>query len=200
MTKIQSIPIFPLNGAILLPETNLPLNIFEGRYIEMINFALRENKIIGMIQTKDNGDLYSIGCIGKINSFNETKDGRYIINLAGKNYFSIIKEIPSNHKFRLVESVFENNNIDQDKNFELKNFNKELFMAKCLPYINNINPSIDFDLINKIEPTSLIKFIAMSSADKQMLLETFNLNDLALKLITLFEYYSSKNKNEETVN
>ena len=198
------VPIFPLKGTIFFPETNLPLNIFEERYIEMIDFALGKNKLLGMIQTKDNGDLYRVGCIGRINSFNETKDGRYIINLRGKNHFSILKEVPSNHKFRLVESVFENINIIQDKTFELKKFNKELFITKYRPYINRINPSIDFNLINKIEPATLIKFIAMScpfsSADKQMLLETFNLNDLAHKLITLFEYYSSTNKNERSVN
>ncbi|PPR55782.1 MAG: hypothetical protein CFH13_00951, partial [Alphaproteobacteria bacterium MarineAlpha5_Bin3] len=183
---------------------NLPLNIFEERYIEMIDFALGKNKLFGMIQTKDSGDLYRVGCIGRINSFNETKDGRYIINLRGKNYFSILKEVPLNHKFRLVESVFENINIIQDKTFELKKFNKELFITKYRPYINRINPGIDFNLINKIEPATLIKFIAMScpfsSADKQMLLETFNLNDLAHKLITLFEYYSSTSKNERSVN
>ena len=204
MAKKMLIPIFPLNGAILFPETNLPLNIFEERYIEMIDFALGKNKLLGMIQTKDNGELYRVGCIGRINSFNETKDGRYIINLRGKNHFSILKELPSNHKFRLVESVFENINIIQDKTFELKKFNKELFITKYRPYINRINPSIDFNLINKIEPATLIKFIAMScpfsSADKQMLLETFNLNDLAHKLIILFEYYSSTNKNERSVN
>ena len=99
MAKKMLIPIFPLNGAILFPETNLPLNIFEERYIEMIDFALSKNKLLGMIQTKDNGDLYRVGCIGRINSFNETKDGRYIINLRGKNHFSILKEVPLNHKF-----------------------------------------------------------------------------------------------------
>ena len=130
MTKKMLVPIFPLNGAIFFPETNLPLNIFEERYIEMIDFALGKNKLIGMIQTKDNGGLYRLGCIGRINSFNETEGGWYIINLRGKNYFSILKEVASNHKFRLVESVFENNNIDQDKTFELKNFNKELFLEK----------------------------------------------------------------------
>lgn len=204
MAKKMLIPILPLNGAILFPETNLPLNIFEERYIEMIDFALGKNKLLGMIQTKDNGELYRVGCIGRINSFNETKDGRYIINLRGKNHFSILKEVPSNHKFRLVESVFENINIIQDKTFELKKFNKELFITKYRPYIKRINPSIDFNLINKIEPATLIKFIAMScpfsSADKQMLLETFNLNDLAHKLIALFEYYSSTSKNERSVN
>jgi hypothetical protein len=170
----------------------------------MIDFSLGKNKLIGMIQTKEDGDLYRLGCVGRINSFNETEGERYIVNLRGENYFSILKEVPSNHKFRLVESVFENNNVNQDKTFELNDFNKELFLEKYHSYINKINPSIDFNLINKIKPAALIKFIAMScpfsSADKQMLLETFNLNDLAHKLITLFEYYSSTEKNERSIN
>ena len=194
------IPIFPLNGVIFFPETDLPLNIFEERYIEMIDFALGKNKLLGMIQTKNDGGLYRLGCIGRINSFNETEGGRYIINLRGKNYFSISKEVPSNHKFRLVEPMVENNNAGK---YKLTNFNKELFLAKYRPYINNISPGINFDLINKIEPAALIKFIAMScpfsSADKQMLLETFDLNNLANKLITLFEYYSSTEKNEKSI-
>ncbi|MDC0057062.1 LON peptidase substrate-binding domain-containing protein [Alphaproteobacteria bacterium] len=204
MTKKILIPIFPLKGTILFPEANLPLNIFEERYIEMVDFALAKDKTIGMIQTNDSGVLYEVGCIGRINSFNETEDGRYIINLRGKNYFSILKEVPSNHKFRLVESTLENKNIRQNNIFELKNFNKELFLAKCRPYINKINPEIDFDLINKIEPAALIKFIAMScpfsSADKQMLLETYNLNELAHKLIALFDYYLAVEKNERSIN
>ena len=83
-------------------------------------------------------------------------------------------------------------------------FNKGLFLAKYYHYINNISQAINFDLINKIEPVALIKFIAMSCpfsfVEKQMLLETFNLNDLAHKLITLFEYYSSAEKNEKSIN
>ena len=77
----MQIPIFPLNGAVLYPETNLPLNIFEDRYIDMVDFALSNKRLIGMIQTDEKGKLFKVGCIGKITSFNETKDGRYLINL-----------------------------------------------------------------------------------------------------------------------
>ena len=94
MKKIV-LPIFPLNGVIFFPNSNLPLNIFEERYLEMIDFSLSSNRLIGMIQTDINNKLYKIGCIGKINSFYETKDGRYIINLIGKNYFSITKQMSS---------------------------------------------------------------------------------------------------------
>ena len=87
-----SVPIFPLNGVILFPKTNLPLNIFEKRYLKMVDYSLRNNKLIGMIQTRVGDELYSIGCIGKINSFNETEDGRYLISLVGQSFFKVIKE------------------------------------------------------------------------------------------------------------
>ena len=129
---------------------------------------------------------------------NELKELRIKGSASGK-----LVEVEANGKKEII-SIFENINIIQDKTFELKKFNKELFITKYRPYINRINPGIDFNLINKIETVTLIKFIAMScpfsSADKQMLLETFNLNDLAHKLITLFEYYSSTSKNERSVN
>ena len=73
------IPIFPLNGAVLFPKTNLPLNIFEDRYIAMVDYALPKNRLIGMIQSKNNGELFNIGCLGKIVGFNETNDWRYLI-------------------------------------------------------------------------------------------------------------------------
>ena len=98
----MQIPIFPLNGAVLYPETNLPLNIFEDRYIDMVDFALSNKRLIGMIQTDEKGKLFKVGCIGKITSFNETKDGRYLINLEGMNLFLLKKEIDMGFKFRII--------------------------------------------------------------------------------------------------
>ena len=104
------IPIFPLSGIIFFPDTDLPLNIFEKRYLEMIDFALSKNKTIGMIQTQQNGNFYNKGCLGKITSFNETNDGRYLINMRGESIFSFINEIESNNHFRMGEVVLEENN------------------------------------------------------------------------------------------
>ena len=87
------LPIFPLNGAVLFPGTNLPLNIFEDRYIDMIDFALTKDRKIGMIQSNESNQIYSVGCVGKINSFNETSDGRYLISLQGLTCFEVQKEI-----------------------------------------------------------------------------------------------------------
>ena len=89
----MELPIFPLNGAVLFPGTSLPLNIFENRYIEMIDYSLARSRFIGMIQKNNNSDLYKIGCIGKIHSFSETNDGRYLISLQGTSCFKVIKEI-----------------------------------------------------------------------------------------------------------
>ena len=92
----EEIPVFPLSNFIIFPETTVPLNIFEPRYIEMIDDAMKGNRIIGMIQPKNNNEntpiLYNIGCAGKITSFNETKDGRYLIVLGGISRFKIIKK------------------------------------------------------------------------------------------------------------
>ena len=86
MNKIK-IPVFPLNGAIFFPQSSLPLNIFEQRYLDMIDFALSKDRLIGMIQKDDNNKFYKIGCLGKIISFQETSDGRYLVDIIGKNYY-----------------------------------------------------------------------------------------------------------------
>ena len=106
-TKI--IPIFPLSNFIIFPKTTVPLNIFEPRYIDMINDAMKSNKIIGMVQPKANTnhekltELHKIGCMGKITSFRETEDGRYLIELKGSIRFKIIKEIQTTKKYRECE-------------------------------------------------------------------------------------------------
>ena len=199
MNKI-SIPLFPLNGVIFFPNSNLPLNIFEERYLEMIDFSLSSNKLIGMIQVDKNKKLYKIGCIGKISSFYETNDGRYIINLIVKNYFTIKKELSILKKFKIADveiHPIENRNT-------LNGFNKGFLLEKYKKYIENQNIKINFNLINQIENEELFKFIIMScqfsTEDKQMLLETYNLSDLANKLISLFEFYQHSQNNKNLFN
>ena len=201
MKKI-TIPLFPLDGVIFFPNSNLPLNIFEKRYLEMVDFSLSTNRLIGMIQ-KDEKKLYKVGCMGKISSFYETEDGRYIINLIGKNYFEIKKEISSLKKF-IIAKVEVKNHKNQITSNGLYDFNRNLLLSKYKAYIEILNINIDFNLIKQIKNEELIKFIAMScqfsSADKQMLLETYNLNELANKLISLFEFYQYKQNNNNLFN
>jgi Lon protease-like protein len=99
----MEIPIFPLNGAVLFPGTSLPLNIFEKRYIEMVDYALSKERYIGMIQSDEKNKLYNIGCIGKIHSFSETTDGRYLISLQGTNCFKVKKDIFFQHNIHFCQ-------------------------------------------------------------------------------------------------
>ena len=156
----MKIPIFPLNGAIMFPNTNLPLNIFEERYIDMVDYSLSNNKIIGMIQHKVNNELYDVGCYGKITAFNETPDKRYLINLEGKGCFKLIREVSSDHKFRLCEiEVFEdyNNNKLSDKlKIELIDFYKKYNEIKDI--------KLGFDEISQLNIVDLLKLIVIFSS------------------------------------
>lgn len=203
MFKKFIIPIFPLSGVIFFPNTNLPLNIFEIRYLEMVDFALSENKLIGMIQPKNSKDFYNLGCIGKITDFHTTEDGKYIINLRGKNYFKLLKEVYLNKKFRTFEvNLIDNENKKQALNKSI--FDKFSLIKKFKLFFKKNNYEIDFDVINKIESKELIKLIAMSCSfsanEKQMLLETENLNELSDNIIALFEFYKNENNHEKSIN
>ena len=185
----MELPIFPLNGAILFPGTNLPLNIFEKRYIEMINFSLSKDRCVGMIQTNDKKDLYNVGCIGKINSFNETSDGRYLISLQGLNCFKVIKEIEGNYEFRLVKAQILNNNKEND--YVFTEYEKLNILKKYKKYVEAKKINLDLSEIEKIDLDQLIKFIAMvspfKSIEKQVLLESNNQKDFYYKLESIID-------------
>ena len=123
----KTIPVFPISNFIIFPKTTVPLNIFEPRYIEMINDSMKSNKMIGMIQPKNSNnkqiipELHGVGCLGKITSFKETEDGRYLIELRGLIRFKVLKEIKSTKEYREYEIDFEDFNHDLDeKNEEIK--------------------------------------------------------------------------------
>ena len=135
MNKTENLPnkisIFPLSNFIIFPNTSAPLNIFEPRYIEMINDCMKTNRIIGMIQPKTQKsnipELYSIGCAGRITSFNETNDGRYLIVITGLNRFKILKEINNNKPYRECEISFDEYIEDTKENYnEIKFTDLEL--------------------------------------------------------------------------
>ena len=195
------LPIFPLNGVIFFPGTELPLNIFESRYIEMIDYSLAQNKKIGMIQTQGNGKLFTIGCVGKIISYNETNDGRYVISLKGESIFNVIEEKKIQKKFRIVSAKTSKAFIDEKENIS---FDKDILVNKYLKLIKKSQPDISLDMINNIETSLLIKFIAMSSpfqaAEKQMLLEVKNLKNLLDLTSSLLDFYNNKNDESKSVN
>ena len=197
-------PIFPLNGAVLFTKTNLPLNIFEERYLDMVDHSLSSDRLIGMIQTKDDDSLYDIGCLGKIVGFNETLDNRYLINLFGKSYFRINREVNSKHKFRIVDGeilkIKEADNKD-----DLKNKFKTIIFNTYKDYVKNNNIETNLKEIESIEDLELkSKFITMispfSTQEKQALLETYELNNFYETLISILKLYSSGQKETSSIN
>ena len=196
MSNNFNLPIFPLNGTILFPETNLPLNIFEQKYLDMVDFALSTNKKFGMIQSKEKGGLYNVGCVGKIISYEETSDGRYLINILGEKYFEVLNEKKNKNLFRTVEAkeFVPDNPI---KKSQINEQTKYSLIQKYIDFVKSSKYEVDFTFLEKIEPLALIKFIAMAApfgaAEKQMLLETYQSDILASKLLTLFDYYTTSN-------
>ena len=197
----MQIPIFPLNGAVLYPETNLPLNIFEDRYIDMVDFALSNKRLIGMIQTDEKGKLFKVGCIGKITSFNETKDGRYLINLEGMNLFLLKKEIDMGFKFRIIEgnSIKHNsNNLSIDSNI------KKTLLNKYSKYIKNKKIDLNISELERLTTKQLAKLIAMVSPfdhiDKQMLLEISIPNEFCKKLLSILDIELVNDGGGKTIN
>ena len=206
MNKLpKNIPLFPLSGALLLPTGNLPLNIFEPRYISMVNYALRNDKLIGMIQPKNDNTkkLYSIGCIGKITSFSQTTENRYIINLNGLSRFTIIKELKNSYKFKIFDVKLDSNEKKFNE-FNKKIFNKKLFIKKIKLYFRNRGITADWESLYNIDEKSLIIMIAsicpFKISEKQMLLESKNINSLVETSIALFDFEINQNSNYETIN
>ena len=198
----MEIPIFPLNGAVLFPGTSLPLNIFEKRYIEMVDYALSKKRFIGMIQTDEKNNLYKIGCIGKIHSFSETTDGRYLISLQGINCFKVKKELEKKYKFRLIEA--EMLDFQENKNF-INAKQKDELIEIYKQYIKVKKINLNLEEIKNIDFDQIIKFIAMispfSDIEKQVLLETKTLNDFYKKLQSILELeIVEDNNNNKTIN
>ena len=197
----MEIPIFPLNGAVLFPGTSLPLNIFEKRYIEMVDYALSKERCIGMIQSDEKNELYNIGCIGKIHSFSETAAGRYLISLQGTNCFEVKRELEKKYKFRLVEA--ETLDFEEDKNI-INETQKSNLLDKYSQYIKVKKINLNLEEIQNIDFNQIIKFIAMispfSDIEKQVLLETKNLSDFYKKLHSILELEIVEDNNSKTIN
>jgi len=196
------IPIFPINGAVLFPKTNLPLNIFEDRYLAMVDYALSKNRMIGMIQSKNTGELFNVGCLGKIISFNETNDGRYLINLEGINCFVLKKEIKKKYNFRIVDAMILENKTK--KNYEEKEGLKNKILDSYKHYIKEKDININLNEIINIRTEQLAKFIAMVSPfddiDKQMLLEITETKVFCEKLLSILKIEIANFNQKKTLN
>ncbi len=205
----KKIPVFPLSNFIIFPKTTVPLNIFEPRYIQMIDDSMKTNRYIGMVQPKKTGDLkkpdlHKIGCVGKITSFNETEDGRYLIVLNGICRYETISEISSNKLYRECEvdfNNFSNDLVDQKERLlfsDLKQVFKDLkVLFESQGYQINWK-----DLENQsVEQT--LNTLSMASPftleEKQILLETQNLTERKNKLEEILITYTNYNFTNKTI-
>ena len=204
------IPVFPLSNFIIFPKTTVPLNIFEPRYIDMINDSMKFNKLIGMIQPKKVIDeltppiLHNIGCLGKITSFKETEDGRYMIELRGLIRFNIIKEIESNKKYREYEVNFKNFDNDlEEKKEQIKFSDLELIFKNLKSLFEKRGFIINWKELEKQSLDETINALAMASPfsleEKQVLLEAENLNIRKNKIAEILTTYSHDIFNNTTL-
>jgi len=195
------LPIFPLSNFIIFPKTTVPLNIFEPRYIDMINDSMKSNKLIGMVQPKKIIDdftppiLHNIGCLGKISSFKETEDGRFLIELKGLIRFKIMNEIKSAKKYRECEVSFENFNHDLDETREeLKFSDLELIFKDLKLLFEKRGFIINWKELEKQSLDETINALAMASPfsleEKQVLLEAQNLNIRKNKIAEILSTYT----------
>ena len=204
------LPIFPLSDFIIFPKTTVPLNIFEPRYIDMINDSMKSNKLIGMVQPKKIISdltppiLHNIGCLGKISSFKETEDGRFLIELKGLIRFKIINEIKSAKKYRECEVSFENFNHDLDeKKEELKFSDLELIFKDLKSLFEKRGFIINWKELEKQSLDETINALAMASPfsleEKQVLLEAENLNIRKNKIAEILTTYTYDVFNNNTL-
>ena len=204
------IPIFPLSNFIIFPRTTVPLNIFEPRYIDMINDSMKSNKFIGMIQPKKIIDestpplLHKIGCLGKITSFKETEDGKYMIELKGLIRFNVIKEIKSNKKYREYEVDFNSFNRDlEDKKEQIKFSDLELIFKDLKSLFEKRGFIINWKELEKQSLDETINALAMASPfsleEKQVLLEAENLKVRKNKIAEILSTYTYDVFNNTTV-
>tara|TARA_X000000368_G_scaffold418296_1_gene417462 strand:- start:877 stop:1512 length:636 start_codon:yes stop_codon:yes gene_type:complete len=204
----KKISVFPLSNFIIFPNTSVPLNIFEKRYINMIDDSMKGNRIIGMVQPKNNKknvpELYSIGCAGKITSFNETDDGRYLIVIKGLNRFKILNELNNNKLYRECEVSFEEFNKDMfENNNEIKFADLELIFKNLKSFFKKKGYIINWKQLEKQSLDQTINTLAMASPfsleEKQILLETDDVNDRKIELEKILNTYILDNFNNKTI-
>ncbi len=206
----KTIPVFPLSNFIIFPKTTVPLNIFEPRYIDMINDTMKLDKVIGMIQPRNTNiknnvpELYEVGCLGKIITFKETEDGRFLIELKGITRFQKVNEIKSEKKYRILEVNYDNFPNDTNEDDENLNFSDLKLIFKDLKSLfDKRGYIINWKALEKQSLNETINALAMASPfsleEKQILIETKNLNDRKNKVAEILSTYTYDNYDNNTL-
>jgi Lon protease-like protein len=203
------IPVFPLSNFIIFPDTTVPLNVFEPRYVEMINDSMKRNKLIGLIQPKNNNidsaiDLHETGCLGKITSFKDSSNGTYLIELNGLTRFKITKEIKNNKLYRECEVDFEDYQDDLNvQKEELKFSDLALIFKDLKSLFEKKGYIINWKSLEKQNLNETINALAMASPfsleEKQILLESKNLEIRKNRIAEILSTYNCDDFDNTTV-
>ena len=202
----SKIAIFPLTGAVLFPQTQLPLNIFEPRYLQMIDEVLSSpDRIMGMIQPNiskndpNSKNLKKVGCAGRISSFSETGDGRYLVTLTGLIRFEVNNELDTTTQYRQVITNYDNYKEDLLP-ANVENIDRKSLLILIKKYLEQRNLLIDWEIIEQSPTEQLINYsgvlVPFEPEEKQLLLETKSLFDRCKTLESLFQSYQFQNNQD----
>ena len=186
------IPIFPLSGVIYFPKTNLPLNVFEQRYLNLVNDAYNKDKLMGMVQSRgNNNSVYDVGCLGKINDYQKSRDGRILINLTGITRFKIIEEKLNDKLYREFNVNYKN--FENDLTRETSQISMLTLIEKAKLFFKRSGLLLNWKEFNKLDQGQKINTLAMISPvtneEKQKILETVTINNKINVLEDIIEFY-----------
>ena len=188
----ELIPVFPLSGVIYFPKTNLPLNIFEQRYLDLVNDAVQKDKLMGMVQSKiKNGEIYNVGCLGKISDFQKSEDGRILINLTGLTRFEVLEEAKNTKLYREFKVNYEKFSLDLEP---LKQkINIEPLINKSKIFFEKNGLLLNWREFGKLDEAQKINTLAMiapiTNEEKQKLLESISLEEKVIVLESILSFY-----------
>ena len=197
------IPIFPLSGVIYFPKTNLPLNIFEQRYLDLVNDAYNKDKLMGMVQSKKtDSTVYDVGCLGKISDYQKSKDGRVLINLTGISRFKILKEVSNKKLYREFQVNYDS--FSEDINDTNSQTDSSDLMENAKVFFKRNGLLLNWKEFEKLDPTQKINTLAMiapiTNEEKQKLLETISLKNKVNTLGSIISFYLHEtNFNNQTI-
>ena len=197
------IPVFPLSGVIYFPKTNLPLNIFEKRYLDLVNDAIKKDRLMGMIQSKKRDDeVYKIGCLGKISDYQKSDDGRILINLTGLTRFEVLEEktnakLYREFKVNYKKFILDLKPIKEEINIEPLMDKVKIFFKKSGLLLN----WKEFGKLNQVQKINTLAMIApITNEEKQKLLESMSLKEKVKTLEDIMNFYLHEvNSNNQTI-
>ncbi|MAW17515.1 MAG: hypothetical protein CBE32_001040 [Candidatus Pelagibacter sp. TMED272] len=186
------IPVFPLSGVIYFPNTNLPLNVFEQRYLDLVNDIMQKDKLMGMIQANTKGkEVFNVGCLGKISDFQKSEDGRILINLTGLIRFEVLEEVENSKLYR--EFKVDYKKFDQDLEPALDDINIEELMKTIKVFFTKNGLVLnwkEFDKLDKIQKINTLAMIApIGNGEKQKLLESISIKEKVKNLQDIVNFY-----------